>query len=58
MTVYTPGSVRTRGTTPGWSQFLILVDMRPTSTVINEKFSYLQGQVNLLAPGEVIRYGL
>jgi hypothetical protein len=47
-----PGSVRTRGTTPGWSQFLILVDLRPTDTVIAEKFSYLQNQLNLLSPGE------
>ena len=47
-----PGSVRTRGTTPGWSQFLILVDLRPTGTVIAEKFSYLNSQLNLIAPAE------
>ena len=47
-----PGSVRTRGTTPGWSQFLILVDLRPTSTVVSEKFAYLQNQVNLIPAAE------
>ena len=47
-----PGSVRARGTTPGWSQFLIIADLRPTSAVISEKFSYLQNQVNLLSPAE------
>ena len=47
-----PGSVRTRGTTPGWSQFLVLVDVRPTGSVITEKFAYLQNQLNLLPPTE------
>ena len=47
-----PGSVRTRGTTPGWSQFLIVVDLRPTDMVIAEKFSYLQNQLGLLPPTE------
>jgi hypothetical protein len=47
-----PGSVRTRGTTPGWSQFLVILDLRPSSTVIAEKFSYLQNQINLLPPTE------
>jgi hypothetical protein len=47
-----PGSVRTRGTTPGWSQFLIIADLRPTNTVIAEKFAYLQNQLNLLSPTE------
>jgi hypothetical protein len=47
-----PGSVRTRGTTPGWSQFIIIVDLRPTSSVIEEKFVYLQNQVNLLSATE------
>ena len=47
-----PGSVRTRGTTPGWSQFLIIADLRPTTTVIAEKFSYLQNQLNLLPAAE------
>lgn len=47
-----PGSVRTRGTTPGWSQFLIIADLRPTNSVIAEKFAYLQNQLNLLSPAE------
>ena len=47
-----PGSVRTRGTTPGWSQFLVLVDLRPTDTVISEKISYLNTQLNLLPASE------
>jgi len=47
-----PGSVRTRGTTPGWSQFIVILDLRPTSSVISEKFAYLQNQVNLLSPTE------
>jgi hypothetical protein len=40
-----PGSVRTRGTTPGWSQFLVLADLRPSSDVIDEKFNYLRVQI-------------
>lgn len=37
-----PGSVRARGTTGGFSQFLVLLDVRSTSTVIGEKLSALQ----------------
>ena len=47
-----PGSVRTRGTTPGWSQFLILVDLRPSSVVIAEKIAYLRTELNLISPTE------
>jgi hypothetical protein len=47
-----PGSVRTRGTTPGWSQFLVLVDLRPTDAVISEKVSDLNTQLNLLPASE------
>jgi hypothetical protein len=43
-----PGSVRTRGTTPGWSQFLIVADLRPSSVVINEKYA----TVKKVLPGE------
>lgn len=43
-----PGSVRTRGTTPGWSQFLILVDLRPSRSVIAEKIAHLRAELNLL----------
>jgi hypothetical protein len=37
-----PGSVRTRGTTGGFSQFLILVDLRSTSSVIAAKIAQLR----------------
>ncbi|MGH8108878.1 MAG: DUF6689 family protein [Arenimonas sp.] len=47
-----PGSVRTRGTTPGWSQFIITADLRPTNTVIQSKFTYLRNQLNALPAGE------
>jgi hypothetical protein len=47
-----PGSVRTRGTTPGWSQFLVVVDLRPTDTVISEKLGDLNAQLNLLPASE------
>jgi hypothetical protein len=33
-----PGSVRARGRTGGFSQFMILHDTRPTSTVVDEKY--------------------
>jgi len=47
-----PGSVRTRGTTPGWSQFIVIVDLRPTSTVIADKIAYLRTELNLLPLSE------
>jgi hypothetical protein len=37
-----PGSVRTRGTTGGFSQFLVLTDLRSTSTVVNAKLGALR----------------
>lgn len=40
-----PGSVRTRGTTPGFSQFLVLADPRPTSNVVVDKLARLRNQV-------------
>ena len=40
-----PGSVRTRGTTGGFSQFLVLVDLRPTSSVIGQKFADLRSRL-------------
>ena len=39
------GSVRTRGRTGGFSQFLVLLDLRPTSAVVAEKFDYLQSRL-------------
>lgn len=47
-----PGSVRTRGTTPGWSQFVVLADLRPTGDVIEEKYAYLRTQLALLPASE------
>jgi hypothetical protein len=47
-----PGSVRTRGTTPGWSQVIIVADLRPTGDVISGKYAYLRTQMALLAPAE------
>ncbi|MFA6986055.1 MAG: DUF6689 family protein [Arenimonas sp.] len=47
-----PGSVRTRGSTPGWSQFIIVTDLRGTSGVIAEKFAYLRTQLAALPIGE------
>ena len=37
-----PGSVRTRGRTGGFSQFLVLLDLRPTGTVAIDKYAYLE----------------
>lgn len=47
-----PGSVRTRGTTGGFSQFLVLADVRDTSAVIAQKFTWLRGKAGTLAPTE------
>jgi len=47
-----PGSVRTRGTTPGWSQFLVLIDLRPTTMVVAQKIAYLRNELALLPAAE------
>ena len=47
-----PGSVRTRGTTPGWSQFVVVADLRPTQQVVAEKFAALRATLDALAPTE------
>jgi hypothetical protein len=47
-----PGSVRARGTTPGWSQFIIVTDLRSTSSVIASKFTYLRNQLSALPASE------
>lgn len=39
-----PGSVRTRGTTGGFSQFLVIADLRSTASVISGKFDALQAR--------------
>lgn len=44
-----PGSVRTRGTTGGWSQVLVVLDLRPTDTVVAEKIDYLRTQIAMLS---------
>lgn len=46
------GSVRARTRYGGFSQFLILVDLRPTSTVIDEKIGWLRNRVAALPAGE------
>ncbi|MCD9032267.1 hypothetical protein LDO32_11080 [Luteimonas sp. Y-2-2-4F] len=47
-----PGSVRARGTTGGFSQFLVLTDLRPTSAVVAGKFAALRARVDGLAAAE------
>jgi hypothetical protein len=46
------GSVRARTTYGGFSQFLIVVDLRPTGMVVDEKIGWLRGQVAALPFGE------
>lgn len=46
------GSVRARGTTGGFSQFLILADVRVTGDVVNEKLQRLQSRIALLPSTE------
>lgn len=46
------GSVRARSTYGGFSQFLILVDVRTTGTVINEKIGWLRDKVATLPLSE------
>lgn len=47
-----PGSVRTRGTTGGFSQFVVALDLRPTDAVVAEKIQFLRDQAGLLAASE------
>lgn len=47
-----PGSVRTRGTTGGFSQFLILLDLRPTAWVIDGKDTQLRTLTATLATSD------
>lgn len=46
------GSVRARGTTGGFSQFLILADLRQTGTVVAEKTDWLRDRIDLLPASE------
>ncbi len=45
-----PGSVRARGTTGGFSQFLVLADVRETGTVVRQKFDWLRARINAVTP--------
>lgn len=44
----TAGSVRTRGTTGGFSQFLVVLDSRPTLDVVSGKLARLRAEVDKL----------
>lgn len=46
------GSVRARSSYGGFSQFLIVTDVRLTSNVIASKLAWLRGRVNALPAGE------
>jgi hypothetical protein len=48
------GSVRARGTTGGFSQFLILADVRRTGDVVSEKLQRLRTRIASLAPAEAV----
>lgn len=47
-----PGSVRARGTTGGFSQFLVLADVRETGDVIATKVAWLRDRIDALPSGE------
>lgn len=47
-----PGSVRARGTTGGFSQFLVLADLRTTSSVVAAKIAALRARVDTLPSSE------
>lgn len=47
-----PGSVRARGTTGGFSQFLIVTDVRASGAVVAEKISWLRTRFAMLSPVE------
>lgn len=49
-----PGSVRTRGTSPGWSQFVVVADLRPTRSVITEKFAALRASLDAVPAAEAV----
>jgi hypothetical protein len=46
------GSVRARGTTSGFSEFLVLTDLRPTDAVAVDKIAHLQAGVAALPSAE------
>ncbi|GGK03483.1 DUF6689 family protein [Luteimonas terricola] len=47
-----PGSVRARGTTGGFSQFLVVTDLRETGVVLDQKFSWLRARIAALPSSE------
>lgn len=47
-----PGSVRARGTTGGFSQFLILADLRDTDAVVAQKLAWLRAKVTTVPVAE------
>lgn len=51
-TEITSGSVRARSQYGGFSQFLVLIDLRSTGTVVAEKISYLRARVAMLPVSE------
>lgn len=46
------GSVRARGTTGGFSQFLVLADVRRSGDVVSEKLARLQARIAMLPAAE------
>jgi hypothetical protein len=47
-----PGSVRARGTTGGFSQFLVLADVRETGDVVDTKVAWLRDRIDDLPSAE------
>lgn len=47
-----PGSVRARGTTGGFSQFLVVTDLRETGAIVDRKFDWLRARIEALPVGE------
>lgn len=47
-----PGSVRARGTTGGFSEFLVLADLRETGQVVERKIARLRDRIDLLPAAE------
>jgi hypothetical protein len=47
-----PGSVRARGTTEGFSEFLVLTDLRETGQVVSQKIGWLRNRIDLLPLSE------
>lgn len=52
-----PGSVRARGTTGGFSQFLILPDLRETDDVVAIKVAALRNRIDTLPDAEQAGFG-